>query len=284
MLLLLRGNSHTRGNIWPHIPTPHRVHFPRNLKILHSAPFFSFKTAQNPNLRCVLISDPSTLRARDKTHLESSINKCTPHCVCKITKGLMRLRRSPVLLTHMRLRVAGSSATAAVSRAVSTSGTIATPHSGNGWWANTSWASWGWVTSTSPGFTLMCVACVLHCHAFTCLPCACHVWVWLPAICLKVMGLSIAFQSPLTCQDEWARSGHGWASIRPPHFFNGGDFNMSDCKNSGPSEIEEHCLLVHHLCPAIFCSLTSHFLLHSTSPQGFFSDLNAVHWCGGGAH
>ena len=43
--------------------------------------------------------------------------------------------------------------------------------------------------------------------------------------------------------DEWARSGHGWSSIRLPNFFNGGHFNLSDCKNSGPSEIEEHCLL-----------------------------------------
>lgn len=43
--------------------------------------------------------------------------------------------------------------------------------------------------------------------------------------------------------DEWSRSGHGWSSIKPPRFFNGGRFNLSDCKNSGPSEIEEHCLL-----------------------------------------
>ena len=60
---------------------------------------------------------------------------------------------------------------------------------------------------------------------------------------MGVLGMGNAQISGFYFDDEWSRSGHGWASIRPPHFFNGGTFNQSDCKNSGPSEIEEHCLL-----------------------------------------
>ena len=36
---------------------------------------------QNLDLRCVLISDPSTLGAGAKTRLESRIKKFTPHCI-----------------------------------------------------------------------------------------------------------------------------------------------------------------------------------------------------------
>ena len=36
---------------------------------------------QNLALRCVLISDPGTLYAGDKTRLKSRIKKRTPHCV-----------------------------------------------------------------------------------------------------------------------------------------------------------------------------------------------------------
>ena len=40
------------------------------------------KMAQNLDLRCVLRSDPGTLGAGAKPRLESSIKKCTPHCIC----------------------------------------------------------------------------------------------------------------------------------------------------------------------------------------------------------
>ena len=49
---------------------------------LNIAPLF-LKMAQNLDLRCVLISDPSTLGAGAKTRLESRIKKFTPHCVCR---------------------------------------------------------------------------------------------------------------------------------------------------------------------------------------------------------
>ena len=38
---------------------------------------------QNLDLRCVLISDPSTLGAGATSRLESRIKKCTPHCICR---------------------------------------------------------------------------------------------------------------------------------------------------------------------------------------------------------
>ena len=44
------------------------------------APLF-VKMAQNLDLRCVLISDPSTLGAGAKTLLESRIRKFMPHCI-----------------------------------------------------------------------------------------------------------------------------------------------------------------------------------------------------------
>ena len=40
---------------------------------------------QNLDLRCVLISDPSTLGAGAKTRLESRIKKFTPHCIYRPT-------------------------------------------------------------------------------------------------------------------------------------------------------------------------------------------------------
>ena len=43
--------------------------------------------AQNLGLRCVLISDPSTLGAGAKTRLESRIKEFTPHCVYRQTHG-----------------------------------------------------------------------------------------------------------------------------------------------------------------------------------------------------
>ena len=50
------------------------------LLTFYIAPLF-FRMAQNLDLRCVLISDPSTSGAGAKTRLESRIKKFTPHCV-----------------------------------------------------------------------------------------------------------------------------------------------------------------------------------------------------------
>ena len=56
---------------------------PVSLKFLYNtSPLFS-KMAQNLDLRCVLILDPSILCAGAKTRLESRIKKFTPHCVCR---------------------------------------------------------------------------------------------------------------------------------------------------------------------------------------------------------
>ena len=57
------------------------------------APLF-FKMAQNLDLRCVLISDPSTLGAGAKTRLESRIKKFTPHCVCRPCNESEHTRKS----------------------------------------------------------------------------------------------------------------------------------------------------------------------------------------------
>ena len=48
--------------------------------------------AQNLDLRCVLISDPSTLGAGAKTRLESRIKEIMPHCVCRPTLATMKAR------------------------------------------------------------------------------------------------------------------------------------------------------------------------------------------------
>ena len=45
-----------------------------------------FKMAHNLDLRCVLISDPSTLGPGAKIRLESRIKQLTPHCVCRQCK------------------------------------------------------------------------------------------------------------------------------------------------------------------------------------------------------
>ena len=53
---------------------------------------------QNLDLRCLLISDPSTLGAGVKTHLESRIKKFTPYCICRPlapTKSTGGTRMSP---------------------------------------------------------------------------------------------------------------------------------------------------------------------------------------------
>ena len=49
--------------------------------------FFTMACKQNLDLRCVLISDPSTLDAGAQTRLKSRIKKFTPHCVCRL-KGI----------------------------------------------------------------------------------------------------------------------------------------------------------------------------------------------------
>ena len=46
-------------------------------------PVFKMACKQNLDLRCVLISDPSTLGAGAKTRLASRIKTFTPHCVCR---------------------------------------------------------------------------------------------------------------------------------------------------------------------------------------------------------
>ena len=55
------------------------------------------------------------------------------------------------------------------------------------------------------------------------------------------LGMGNANVTGFYFDDEWARSGHGWATLNLP-----GDprpYNISDCEDSGPSEIEAHCLL-----------------------------------------
>ena len=47
--------------------------------------FVKMACKQNLDLRCVLISDPSTLGAGAKTRLESRIKKFTPQCVCRLS-------------------------------------------------------------------------------------------------------------------------------------------------------------------------------------------------------
>ena len=56
---------------------------PANLKCFCCA--FFFQMAHNLDLSCVLISDPSTVRAGANARLESRIKKCTPHCVCRLS-------------------------------------------------------------------------------------------------------------------------------------------------------------------------------------------------------
>ena len=65
-----------------HASAPHRTRFSKS----NSAPlFFKMACKQNLDLRCVLISDPSTLGAGAKTRLESRIKKFTPHCIYRYT-------------------------------------------------------------------------------------------------------------------------------------------------------------------------------------------------------
>ena len=45
--------------------------------------FFNMACKQNLDLRCALISGPTTLGSWAKTRLESRIKKFMPHCICK---------------------------------------------------------------------------------------------------------------------------------------------------------------------------------------------------------
>ena len=66
---------------------------------------------QNLDLRCVLISDPSTLGAGAKTRLESRIKKFTPHCICRPSTAA----RSPAITKASNRGVVTAAATAAQS-------------------------------------------------------------------------------------------------------------------------------------------------------------------------
>ena len=71
-------------------------------------PFFSkWLGSKNLDLRCVSISDPSTVGALAKTRLESRIDKFTPHCVCRplptFTSTSLSTPRWPVRLKLLDL-------------------------------------------------------------------------------------------------------------------------------------------------------------------------------------
>jgi hypothetical protein len=70
---------------------------------------------------------------------------------------------------------------------------------------------------------------------------------------MGALGMGNANVSGFYFDDEWARSGHGWAELDPvgtplP-------FNASDC-GTGPSEIERHCLLDMGLAAADVADVT----------------------------
>ena len=77
-----------------------RLHHRTAFSMSSIAPLF-FTMAQNLDLRCVLISDPSTLGAGAKTRLESRIKKFTPRCICRfVSPG--RVPRGPAPSIQVR--------------------------------------------------------------------------------------------------------------------------------------------------------------------------------------